>query len=90
MMMECYGGRYDGATVSTQIRNEFIWTNGKRCYRQPGHGLTLYRRVKNMDGVDVLMYVEHTYVVCGSCGAICSKRSERCMCGARVRKTAAR
>lgn len=89
--MECIGGPYDGETFSTRIAADFLWTDGRRCYKDPGEGRVLYRKARRVGrrGGMVLLYAQHAYALCGKCGAYNARQSSDCsLCGATLGVTA--
>lgn len=80
-----HGGPYDGATLSPSAPTQFVWTDGRRCYRSKGEGRTLYRRVWNRHGDRILVYAAFKWVLC-SCGVYHRRVGDTCtLCGAALK-----
>jgi hypothetical protein len=71
--------------VTCSVSAEFVWTDGKRSFNSPRKGRHLYRKARtgfNRLSPFVLLYAEHSYVLC-RCGVYHSKEAEACsLCGA--------
>lgn len=77
-----HGGRFDGAVLKPSMRNEFLWTDGKRCFRESGKARELYRRVRNRNGSVVLIFVGYLFRQCAGCGVIHRRGPASCqVCG---------
>lgn len=93
--MRIYGGPHDGAELNTRLPNTFLFTDGKRCYRAPGRGRSLYRvqlifwSVSEFGRYDLpvrreraLFYVHNAYRQCASCQLLHSTATDFCtLCG---------
>lgn len=51
-----FSGPYDGITIHTTLTDEFLWIDGKRCYRAAGKKKALYRRMKRGRKLDEIIY----------------------------------
>lgn len=77
MQVECFGGPHDGAKINVALREKYVWTNGRRCYRSRRTGMVLYRREK-----DTLVFAGHDTAMCKGCGTFHARKGERCtFCG---------
>lgn len=82
-MIAVLGGPHDGSEhVNRAPSFEFVWFDGKRCFRKPGKGRTLYRLMNQPKGGALLVYVQQVYILC-ECGVYHSRSAASCsMCGA--------
>lgn len=75
------GGPLDGATLPASRAEEFIWTDGKKCYRAPARGRLLYKNLWTRDDRAGYLYAGYRWVRC-SCGSY-HQQAETCsLCGA--------
>ena len=92
-MVPVYGGPHDGSErVTREPSCEFVWFDGKRCYRKPAKSRALYRLMRRPSAPNhlhvgavsgyVLVYVQSVYTLC-KCGVYHSRSVETCtLCGA--------
>lgn len=84
--VEAVGGPYDGALLPLPLF-DFVWTDGKRNFRdwKPGRGL--YVKKRTLNHLYVLIYVENAYVRCSQCEVYHSREVEECsLCGASLKR----
>lgn len=79
-----HGGPFDGAELRPSLPLNFVWTDGRRCFRKPGGERALYRRTQNRFGDSVLIYAGFKWALC-SCGAYHRRVVDACtLCGSRL------
>jgi len=79
--MRVYGGPHDGAEINTRLPGNLLFCDGKRCYRAPGKGRSLYA-VERMGDVYSLWYVHNAYSICSGCRVFHSRYDDYCsLCG---------
>lgn len=98
--MIVYGGPHDGAELNSRLPGVFLFTDGRRCYRRPGKGRSLYLVKTTLRCTRlgppyrsafrkerVLVYIENAYGMCASCEVFHVRRHERCtLCGGALEK----
>lgn len=80
--IQLVGGPFDGLTRSSALAATFLWHDGRKAWRAPGRGRSLYKlTVKKRGQPDRYEYVENTTALC-VCGAYRPKGSPCPLCGA--------
>jgi hypothetical protein len=69
VLVEVYGGPYDGAEVTCSVPGDFVYTDGRKSFREPGRGRVLARKWNTPNRGRILMYAESAYVRCPGCGS---------------------
>ena len=76
------GGPHDGLTLSSGLGAAFLFTDGKRCFRAPAAGRSLYRVMHARSGPLMYVFVGYEYGLC-KCGVFRRRDRGDCeMCGA--------